>query len=377
TAPTEAPSPIPTEAPSATATDEPTPAPTDTPSSTPTDEPTATTTPTDEPTATLTLTASPTDAPTATPTASPSPAPTEIPANMLRLREAGLLSGLTPLQDEIDSLFLADQTEAAQERLNQILDAEPDNIDALAARSMLNALIGDGDAALADADRAIELAPDNPLGYIARSEALQHWRIDDAAGSLAAAQQALALDPDNPEALWRASLAYAELDNEEAFLETLAAAEAAGAQGVRFIYFAGEYLYYAGQYESALPYLQKRYAANLSDTYSLRLLAEALLHLDRPEDAYAAVQQYPGVFTDEDLLVGAAYVAYRAGDYDQAREWAETARALSGEAYAAVYVLALVSGYGEGDYDAAMTYFDQLEGVEFHHELLSLEYGHA
>jgi tetratricopeptide (TPR) repeat protein len=36
----------------------------------------------------------------------------------------------------------------------------------------------------------------------------------------------------------------------------------------------------------------------------------------------------------------------------------------------------LISWYGEQDLDAALGYFDELEGVEFYDELISREYGH-
>ena len=39
-------------------------------------------------------------------------------------------------------------------------------------------------------------------------------------------------------------------------------------------------------------------------------------------------------------------------------------------------MLALISWYGDGDLDAALAYFDGLEGVDFYDELISQAYGH-
>ena len=65
----------------------------------------------------------------------------------------------------------------------------------------------------------------------------------------------------------------------------------------------------------------------------------------------------------------AAFVAFKAGDYAQAREWAETARALSDDAHAATYLLGLISWYGDNDLSAALGYFDQLADVEDFYKL--------
>ena len=357
TAPTDVP---PTEAP----TDAPTEAPTDTPA------PTDTAVPTD------------TDVPTITPTDLPTeiPAPTEVamlPANAGELREAGLLSGMSPLQDEIDAMLLDGKFDEAGERLNAILEADPENIDALAARAILLNQTADAETALVDADKAIELAPESPLGYIARADVLQNWAVNDDAGTLEAAEQALALEPENPEALWRASLAQWELGDLETAEGLLNQAIAAGANGFRFADFAANFYFYNSRFEEALPYMQIRYNSDPEDEYYLRMLVADLLQLDRAADAYEAVKNFPAVITDWDDLSAAAFVAYTAGDYAQAREWAETARALSDEAYAATYLLGLISWYGDNDLSAALGYFDELASVEdFYDDFLDINYGH-
>lgn len=365
-----------TEEPTSTSTDAPT-ATEPPPTATATDEPTVTATATQTATSTSTATNTPTEAATATSTATSGPTEVaSLPETFAPLRDAGLLSGLSPLQDEIDAMLLSGQFDEALQRLDRILEAEPDHVEALAARSLLWSFDGNVEAAQEDAARAVELDPDSPLGYIAQAEAAQQWNVDDPEAALSAAETALKRDPGNPEALWRMSMAHEDLDDFDAHMETLNQAEAAGATGFRFRAFAGEYLYYDGEFERALPYLEAWQAFDTTNTYPMWLRAESLLYLDRPDEAYAAVQQYPGALTEADDLGSAAYVAYRAGDYEQARTWAETARALSDEAYSSTYVLGLLSWYGDGDLDAALNYLDELEDVDFYDYFLNLDFGH-
>ncbi|MBZ0303849.1 MAG: protein kinase [Anaerolineae bacterium] len=370
-APTETATDVPTETATVTPTDIPTEAPSETPTNLPTDTPTdePTHTPTEEPTRT------PTEAPTAT--LPPTPVPTEVaevPENIARLSEAGLLSGLTPLQDEIDSQLIAGRDQEAAQQLDQMLATDPDNVEALAARALLRTIEGDAQAALVDADHAIEIAPESPLGYIARSDALQNWGIEDWEGALAAAMTALDHAPENPEALWRASQSQANLDRTDEALALLRQAEQSGARGFRFANFAGDFLFYQGDYERALPYMETRYRGDEGNSYALRMLVADLLHLDQTDSAYGTISAYPGVFTEPNDLTMAAYVAYRAGDFAQARDHAETALALSDEAYAATYVLGLVSWYGDRNLDAALQAFDQLEGVDFYDDFLNIAF---
>ncbi len=286
-----------------------------------------------------------------------------------------MLSGLSPLQDEVDSLLLKDQTDEVQNLIDSHLADDPNDVEALTAGSLAATWDGDSDTALADAQAAIDQGPDSPLGYIALSEANLNWSTDDAQAGLDAAQKALELDPGNPEALWRIAQANYELDNEGAARIALQRAEANGAKGFRFANFAGTMLYDQNLYERAAPYLVTWYRAE-PDTYSMSLAAGALIQLDHPAAAYQLVKAYPRELVQADENWTAAYVAYAAGDYAQAREWAETARALSDEAYPATYILALISWYGDGDLDAAMNYFDELEGVDYYDELISPTYGH-
>jgi tetratricopeptide (TPR) repeat protein len=289
--------------------------------------------------------------------------------------DPALLSGLSPLMDEVDTLLLQERWEELYDAIDLRLEADPDDVEALTVRSMIATFDGDIEQGVADAERVIELAPDSHLGYVALSEAQLNWAINDPEAGLAAAQQALERAPGNREALWRVAQANAELNNPAAARLSLQRAETNGASGFRFAYFAGTNLYYDGLYGRAAPYLATWYQADPS-SYSMSLAAGALIHLGSFDAAYDLVKAYPREMVEAPELWTAAYVAYRAGDFEQAREWALTARAISDEAYPATYVLALLSWYGEENLEAALAYFESLEGVEFYDELISQDYGH-
>ena len=364
-APTIAP---PTEIPTELPTDIPTEAPTEIPTEPPTEIPTEA--PTDMPTEI------PTEIPTAIPTELPTEIPTEVAEiNPLDAPVPSLLSGLTPLQDEIDQLILDDNWDEIDSRLTALLQDDPHNIEALTARSLASSWNGDIDQARTDAKLVKQLAPDSPLGYIALADVYLHYSVDDAKSALNEVQRALELDPGNPEALWRISEAQSVLGNDDAARLAFQRAEAQGAKGFRFVTYAAETLYYADLYERALPYLRGWYQVD-PYAYSMTLLVGDLILLKHPRAAYQVVKDYPYVLTEPDELSTAAYAAYNAEDYKQAREWAETALALDDQTYAATYILALVSWYGDSDLSAAMGYFNKLEGVDFYDDLLSMTFGH-
>jgi len=291
-------------------------------------------------------------------------------------QEISLLSGLTPLQDEIDTLLVNGEWDEARVRLTATLRQNPDNLEALVASAIFYTMTGEYARALHSADQAIRLDPESPLGYIARSHVLVNGggSLRDA---LEAAQRALELDPGNPHALWRASLAYANLGEGENYIEYLNRAIEAGGQGFLFANFAGEYLYYQLESERALPYLEVWHQAFPDDVYATIFLAADLIRLDRVEDAYALIENFQGYFNGFEQLAWPAYVAYRAGEYDAARRWASRALALERNAPAANYVLGLVSWYDDHDLAAAMRHLDVLRGFPmFWDLLLNPENGH-
>lgn len=295
------------------------------------------------------------------------------------------LSGLSPLQDEVEGQLMAGNYEVALQRMNDMLDANPDNVEALVARSMLFRRNGDTEAAFADADRAIELAPENPIGYIARADILANWPVWDYAAALQSLETALALSPDNPHILWRLSRVRVELGGAEGLArEEFERAIAHGAKGLDFYFFAGEYLHNSQEYARAEPYLRVVHNSVRYDEFTMLYFAGTLMQLGQFQEAYQVVRDfpwgtdYPWGSPDENWYGDMAVVAFNAGEYEQAREWARRGMALSGDAYKAQHVMGLVSWYADENLEQALAYLDPLLDVGYYGwPFLSIEFGHT
>lgn len=292
-----------------------------------------------------------------------------------------LMTGISPIMDEVDGLFLAGQRDTAIEILNSLLAENPENIEALFARSELFALDWDeGNIAGQDAERIIELEPDNALGYLALYDSWLNYPDQDPEQARAALQRAYELDPENPHIIWR--LGTLDEDWELAMQRTLMAEEI-GASGFRFIYRMGEFFYYGQNYPRALPYLEISALQGNPDYYytheSFWMLLGSMIHSNQAQGALDILLQSGRIeaATEPDVFVNGAYVAYRAGNYELAHEWAETARALSDEAYGATYLLGLMAWWVDGDFDAAMNLLHSLEEIEMWTIYLNWELGHG
>ncbi len=298
-----------------------------------------------------------------------------------------LLSGITPLQDEIDTLILTGQNEAALQRVTQLLEENPANSEALFVRVGWLVEQGDSEAAFADADRIIELVPDSPLGYIARADVLSNWPVNDMAGAAQILEEANQRFPENPHILWRLAHAYYQQSSDyyPRYTELFEQAVALGASGMGFTYFAGDMLYNAVEdYERAEPYLQLAHSSQLKNEFTLIFLARTLIELGRTEEALEIARAFEwgdefwwgnADATDYAVL---AYIAYRAGAYEQATTWAQNGMALSSEAYSAQYVMGLTAWAADGDVQAAMSYLDPLLEVLYYGEpYLTPRFGHT
>ena len=290
------------------------------------------------------------------------------------------LTHISPIMDEVDVLFLENNREQAIEMLNGLLEENPDNVDALFARSQLFALDWDEEnTARQDAERIIELEPDSPLGYLALSDSWLNYPEHDPALALEAIIRAYELNPENPHALWR--IAVLDDENWELQVERIYAAEEMGANGFRFIYHMGNFLYWEEDYPHALPYLEV--SANGNPDYwitqeSFWMLLGAMMRTEQSQAALDLLAER-GIMetnTEADIFVDAAYVAYRAENYGLAREWADTARVLSDEAYGATYVVGLMAWRADEDVDGAMEMLNSLEEVEVYTWYLNWEFGH-
>lgn len=289
-----------------------------------------------------------------------------------------LVSGLSPLIDDIEGAYLNDGADAAIEIANAALEDDPQNVEALFARSYLHYDVNyDLEAVQVDAQAAIDAAPDNFLGYLALSDYYARQGQQDEAR--AALEQAQAREPQHPAVLWRVAR-FADWDEA---LDRLAEAEEAGARGWRFVEYAANAYYSSGgadnvlrsiPYYTALVQSESARAAYFHTGY----LMGALMLTDQSDAALELAEAAAQGETDPSVLGEVAFVAYTAGDYAQARDWAERARALSSEAHEATWVLALVYA-AEGATEQALELLEGLEGVDdiysrylhmrFNHEL--------
>lgn len=321
-------------------------------------------------------TASPTDAPEAT---------AEPAAEDDSLRFGGvlpphpdnlnLLEGFSEISDEVDQSLVVRDLETAREMVGQALEEDPDDIGALYASAHVNLELYNIEEAEAAAQRIIELAPDDPMGYLALFDVYTgSGRWDEAVEIIATAAE---LDPENPHVLWRQAR-VAEWDEEN---EILSRAEESGASGYRFIRYAGFYFADALQLERALPYLDTALQASGGGDYEVRAyLMGTLVLLGRAEDALPLAQENAPGQTDATTLGEMAFIAWKAGDTAQAREWAERARALSSEAYEASWVLAWIIAEEDGDIDTALEMLELIEPTvdnEFYPRYMNPLFGYA
>lgn len=284
---------------------------------------------------------------------------------------------LSPVITESEKLLWSDQPEAATTYLTALLDENPKDVEALAAFALLHSELTE-ETALTYADDAIAADPDSVLGYIAKSDAFLIWQENDYAGSLASIQEAETINPDHPEVLWRLARGYwfnSEPEKAEAYFEK---AVASGASGPRFARFASDFYYnQLKDYEKALPYAAQLYDLQPQDGSNIFYYLGSLIQMGQPEKALE-VFTTDGTLDDEREFSVAAYLAYRAGEYDQAKEFAKTAVALSAEAWDSLYVLGLLSWYEDKDLNAAVQYLEQVQAADtfWGYPFLNADFGH-
>jgi serine/threonine protein kinase/tetratricopeptide (TPR) repeat protein len=294
-----------------------------------------------------------------------------------------MISGINSVIDEVDEMILAGRWDEAQAYVDGLLEAEPENFSALFARSEMLSLQYDTEQDLEDANTLVALAPESEWGYIALSDAYLSNPGSDFEAAEAAIKQAFALAPENPHVLWRYGRIVQGIDEAQR-ADYAYSAEESGASGYRFIIWFGSYLLDSRDYARALPYQEMfmRYGFPDSGVGSYEReqafwgVISSLILLDRAPEGYAVLAE-SGIMGDADnysLYQDGAYIAYRAGENEQAREWASTAQALSGEAYPATYVQALIMGNVDGDVDEAIALLVSLADVSLYSRFITWEF---
>jgi serine/threonine protein kinase/tetratricopeptide (TPR) repeat protein len=290
--------------------------------------------------------------------------------------EITLVTGLSPVIDRADRLLWNNQSEEALAFLDELLTADPNNVEALAARALIDAERAE-ETAITFADEAIAADPDNILGYLAKSDAVLIWQVLDYDATLAAALEAQARDPQNPEVLWRVARGYWFAREDDQANQAFEEAIEAGATGPRFAKFAADYLYNdMKDYERALVYAEQWYDLSPNDGSNIVYYLGSLIQTGQANKGLAILTAEP--LDEAREFSVAAYLAYRMGDYTEAKRLADTALALDGEAWEALYVLGLVSWYGDGDVTAAIEALDRVAQAEgfWGYPFLNSDFGH-
>lgn len=185
-----------------------TPTPSSTPTATPTSTPTATFTPTNTPTPTATFTATATPTATSTPTSTPTqtPDPVEISLNL----------------DNAYNLFDLGQYELAGDIFNEVLAAEPSNLDALFGRGLVYFEQGELENAEADFTSLLAIDPTDIDVYFYRGWVYLEMEEDRLA--VDDFSRYLNTYPDDAEAYINRGIAYVNLTEYEAAVDDFTAA---------------------------------------------------------------------------------------------------------------------------------------------------------
>jgi len=302
----------------------------------------------------------------------------EMPPNPENL---SLFSNINEVLNEAEKWVIVGDMQAAIFYIDSILENDPENPDALYAKAQLHAQQWDPENIGGEtAQRLIELQPESPWGYIALSDSFLNYPIADEEDSfdqsLAALEQAFEIAPDNPHVLYRMGM----LGDWELSFERMINAEATGASGYRFMWVMADFLYETGQHDRAIPYYEALHfhvRGEYMDTdHIFWSLVGSLIQTDRAADGVELIRT-EGILDDTtnwEAFIDAAFTALRAGDFDQAEEWANTALAFSSDAHGATYILALVASQRDGDAEQALELLNSLEDEEVYSRFLNIQF---
>lgn len=293
-----------------------------------------------------------------------------------------LFSNINDSLNEAEKWVIVGDWDSASAYVENILIDDPDNLDALYAKANLHTQQWDPDNIGGEiAQRLIELDPDNPWGYVALSDSYLNYPLaeeeDSFELSFAALEQAFELAPDNPHVLYR----MAGMGDWESSFERMFTAEEMGASGYRFMRFMGDFLYDNGMYNRAIPYYEALYyhveQGDYERGHTFWRMVGSMIQTDRAVEAIDLIwtEEVLEDTTDSELFIDAAFTALRAGDLDQAEEWANTARALSPDAHGATYILGMIAFHRDDDIDRAIETLTALEDEEVFSLFLNFQYG--
>ena len=267
----------------------------------------------------------------------------------------------------------------ALNELNGIIEEDGETVPYVALRAELNLRLGNIDEAVADANQAIELNPEHPAGYLVLAVYHTIYEYDEER-ALELGQLALSFAPNNG----YVAMVYADIQNElgryDQALELYNVAEELDVPIVNILVARSTLYFNIGDYENAITDGERLLELNeFSPELSLTVAGAYMLNAQYAE-AEEVVRTRVVRWGTEDVeyYTHAAYVAYRNGDTEQAREWVSNTLAVVTDYPPAVYVLALVDT-AEGNYDDALTQFEFLreyQSWEYSGFYINPRYGH-
>lgn len=280
--------------------------------------------------------------------------------------------------NEVDRVATTNSPEVALDMINRYFTDFPNDPILLSLRSDIYRDLGRAEEGLLDAQAAIASNPEHPVGYLALA---RHYFFVEYDGEKAFeyVQQAYDLTPNQPEVLLHYAVGLEWNNHVQESIEYYNRAEAAGAPLRHILWERGEALMRLHQYGlAAADYV--RFLEVVSDYYEARYFAAGAYMLDGNPAAALELMRVGVVNYDEPgFYAHAAYVAYRAGDYGLATEWANTALAFDGNQLAATYTLALVAT-AQGQYETAFATLMSLQGIDdwrYGYPYLNRYYGHS
>lgn len=179
-------------------------------------------------------------------------------------------------------------------------DLEPDSGQLALDVSVARDLSGDRDAALAAAERAVELAPDLLTAHLNLARLLAAGRTEEELiRTPAAYRRALEMAPDIPPAWVRLAEAYTRLAMHAEAEQALRRAAELGAGGPEVHMSLGQALHAQGEYEEAAESFGRAAEADPGLGAAWFLRSEALMNLDRPDEALAALERAADAMPDD------------------------------------------------------------------------------
>lgn len=228
-------------------------------------------------------------------------------------------------EQQADELLDAQDPGGALTIVEPVLAKEPENVAALILRARANRHLGNHDLAMADANKAIELEPKNPLAWVAHGHAL--GRDGDAGAAHYAAlisyDRALALNPKQSEAHYGRGLTYfLEGKYEEAVAEFTKAIELGDEDGVYHCQ-RGEAYTALERHAEAVDDFSEAIKINPEEDYFYSMRGYCLCELKRFDEAIADYTKTVELTPDESWPYSYRASAYvLKGDYEQgAKDW--------------------------------------------------------